>query len=565
MDFLQDPPRLGNQYLEDRVLQSYLARVIPDYVRSHIVPSLERMGELAGGPLLELCHEARQEEPQLVQWDPWGRRIDEIKLPEAWKEFARVAVKHGLVATAYEQRHGRYSRVHQFALVYLFDRSSHTYTCPLAMTDGAAKTLSLSALEDTQERILPRLLSRDPSRAWTAGQWMTEKTGGSDVGLSETTARRANDGWRLHGTKWFTSAVTSEVALTLARPDGNPPGGKGLALFLVQKILNDGSPNRILVRRLKEKLGTRMLPTAELDLDGALAEPIGELKNGVKNITPLLNITRTWNSICATASLRRGIALSRDYARRRFAFGYTLAKQPLHLETLAEMETEFEAAFHLAFRIPELLGADEIGALEEDKRKVLRMLQPVAKLLTGRQAVAGASECLETFGGAGYLEETGLPVLLRDAQVFSIWEGTTNVLALDMIRAIVKEQALIPFLSEIRSLVSQASHSALGNAAWVAMDWAKRAEEWFSAASSLGSASVERGARQLAFALGRAMQLALLVRHAQWSIENEDDGRTALAAKRLAAAGIRLDPPKKSHHEISHLAMDEPLSVAELS
>ncbi len=383
-----------------------------------------------------------------------------------------------MVATAYERAHGEYSRLHQFALVYLFASSTKVYTCPLAMTDGCARTLQLVAAPELRERIVSRLTSRDPARAWTSGQWMTERTGGSDVGLSETVARQTPEGWRLYGTKWFTSAITADVALTLARPEGSAPGGRGLALFLVETRDAAGRLNGIRVNRLKEKLGTRMVPTAELTLDGTLATPVAGLSDGVRNISPMLNITRTWNAVCSAASMRRGIALARDYARRRVAFGEPLAEKPLHLDTLAGMQAEHEAAFHLVFHGVALLGREEAGTISAEEASLLRLLQPVAKLTTARQAVAGASETLEAFGGAGYVEDTGLPEILRDAQVLSIWEGTTNVLALDALRAIGRTDALPQFAREIRRCAAAAeSEPTLRGAAHAARrgDRARRA------------------------------------------------------------------------------------------
>src|SRR5690606_26182392 len=238
----------------------------------------------------------------------------------AWKEYAKVAAERGVVATAYERKHGAHSRLHQFALTYLFAPSTQVYTCPLAMTDGAARSLETLASPALRDRGLPHLISRDPEQAWTSGQWMTERTGGSGVGLSETVARQDADGWRLYGTKWFTSAVTSEVTLTLARPEGNPAGGKGLALFFLELRDQQGKLNGISVNRLKDKLGTKNLPTAELTLDGTRAEPVVGLDNGVRNMANMLNITRTWNAVVAVSSMRRGLALARDYAGRRVAF-----------------------------------------------------------------------------------------------------------------------------------------------------------------------------------------------------------------------------------------------------
>ena len=436
MVFVQPPPELGNQYDDDRVLRSYLHRVLPDDVRNEIEPQLRAMGERAAGELYRQQLAEREIEPRLVQWDAWGNRIDAIEVTPLWQKAERIAAEEGLVAIAYERRHGAHSRVHQFALAYLFTPSTDIYSCPLAMTDGAACALLASGNTALIERALPRLTSRDPGEFWTSGQWMTEATGGSDVGLSRTVARKTEAGWELHGRKWFTSAIASQMALTLARPDGNPAGGKGLALFYLETRDAQGLPNCITVHRLKDKLGTRKVPTAELTLEGTPAQLVCGPSDGVKNIAPMLNITRTWNSVSAVALMRRGLALSRDYAKRRIAFGAPLSEKPLHLDTLAGLQAEYEAAFHLTFFAVELLGRAEAGAASEQQRALLRILTPVAKLTTGRQSVAVLSEAIESLGGAGYVEDTGLPLLLRDAQVLPIWEGTTNVLALDVLRAI---------------------------------------------------------------------------------------------------------------------------------
>lgn len=540
MHFFQDPPRLGNQYREDRVLRRYLARTLPPDALREIEPSLDGMGELSAGRLLELAREHRLDEPAHRPYDAWGHRIDEVTVNEAWRHYARVATEHGLVATGYERAHGAFSRLHQFALVYLFAPSSQVYTCPLAMTDGAARTLEALAEPDLRERAFPRLTSRDPDRAWTSGQWMTERTGGSDVGISETVAREAEGAWRLDGVKWFTSAVTSQMALTLARPEGNGPGGKGLALFYVEVRDAQGRLNGIRVNRLKDKLGTRQVPTAELTLEGALARPVAGLSDGVRHMAHMLNLTRTWNAVCSAASLRRGLALARDYARRRVAFGAPIAEKPLHTETLADLAAETEAAFHLAFFAVSLLGREEVGEIDDAGRSLLRLVQPLAKLTTARQAVAGASEVLESFGGAGYVEDTGLPEILRDAQVLSIWEGTTNVLSLEAYRAIQRADALPPFGAAVRARVGLATHPSLAEPARVAAEAAASAEAWWSSAAGRSAAAIEGSARRFALTLGRSLALALLLEQAQWDLERDGDARTAEAARRFARTRVDL-------------------------
>jgi acyl-CoA dehydrogenase len=243
----------------------------PEDVRSAIEPELREMGRISA-ELYPVQLADRANEPRLTQWDPWGRRVDHIELTPLWRTAARIAAERGVVATAYERSHGPYSRIHQFALAYLFTPSTDIYSCPLAMTDGAASVLLRSGNAKLIDRAIPRLTSRDPDTMWTSGQWMTETIGGSDVGRSETVARKAPDGtWRLYGRKWFTSAATAEMALTLARPEGGDPGGRGLALFYLETRDAAGDLNGISIDRLKDKLGTRKLPTAELTLDGVRA------------------------------------------------------------------------------------------------------------------------------------------------------------------------------------------------------------------------------------------------------------------------------------------------------
>lgn len=539
MAFYQTPPELGNQYDDDRVLRSYLARALPPDVAAAITPSLREMGELAGGRLYRLQLEDRENEPRLVTWDAWGQRIDAVQVTALWKEAARIASEHGLVATAYERAHGACSRTHQFALAYLFDASSDVYTCPLAMTDGAARTLLAHGNTALIERAVPRLTSRDPARAWTSGQWMTERTGGSDVGMTETVARPDADGrYRLYGTKWFASSALSEMALALARPEGNPPGTRGLALFYLETFNDAGRREGMVVNRLKDKLGTRKVPTAEVTLDGALATPVVGLVNGVRHIAPMLNVTRTWNAIGAIAGMRRGLALARSYARRRAQFGGLLAEKPLHVDTLAGLQAEFEGAFHLTFRAIDLLGRDETGSLTESETKLLRLIVPIMKLTTAKQAVSVLSEVLECFGGAGYIEDTGLPRLLRDAQVLPIWEGTTNVLALDVLHVIQKEGSLDILAAEIERLIAGVVEPKLAEAELATSRAVSHARAWVKEMAGTDRPGLEAGARRLALTLGRALELALLIRHAAWAIDRGGDRAPLAAAVQFARNGV---------------------------
>lgn len=536
MPFFQDPPRLANAYLADPLLRELLARELQGALTS-VEQELESLGELAAGRLFAQQDAERELEPRIQHWDAWGRRVDRIEVTPLWREAATLAARHGLVAAAYERRHGAASRVYQLALVHVLEPSLDVYACPLAMTDGAARTLLDAGNDALVARALPRLTARDPARMWTSGQWMTERTGGSDVSGTETAARRDGEVWRLSGTKWFSSATTAEMALALARPEGAPAGSRGLALFYVETRNEDGTTNGVLVNRLKDKLGTRKLPTAELTLDGARAVPVAGLTGGVRAVAPMLTVTRTWNAVAAVAGMQRALALARDYARRRVAFGAPLARKPLHADTLAALEAEREGAFLLAFRAAALLGGAEAGEASERDRLALRAVTPLAKLTTGKQAVAIASEVLECFGGAGYVEDTGLPRLLRDAQVLPIWEGTTNVLALDVLRALAGEGVADALAAEIHRHLSEARDPALRPAVEAARSAVARAHAWL--AGTAGPAS-EAGARRLSLTLGRTLELALLVSHAQWCLDHDRGPRALAAARRLARHGVDL-------------------------
>ncbi|MHB1223766.1 MAG: acyl-CoA dehydrogenase family protein [Gemmatimonadaceae bacterium] len=520
MTFFQQPPILGNQYRDDDALRLALRWMLPPDVLADVAPGLDALGARAVGDIMAAGDEAEAMPPRHVPYDAWGNRVDRIDVADGWRRLERIAVEEGLVALAYERTHGPWSRVHQMARLYLYAPSSAIFSCPLAMSDGAARALELHGDETLRAGPLGRLVARDPELSWTSGQWMTERAGGSDVSRTETEARCVDGTWRLHGTKWFTSATTSQMALTLARPTGAEAGSRGLSLFLV--VLRDGAGalRGIRVNRMKEKLGTRALPTAELELDGAPAALVGGEGNGVRKIASMFNITRIHNAINAAAMMRRAVALAGDYAARRVAFGRPIADHPLHAATLATLRAASAGALLLGLRVAELLGREECGVATDDELMLLRLLTPVAKLYTAKQAVAVTSEAVEAFGGAGYIEDTGMPRLLRDAQVLPIWEGTTNVLSLDLLRAMAAGSGLAPLVAEVRRRLDGAravEGSALASLVTSLREDATALEEWEGRLAPAGRDAVEMEARSLAYAVARLYTGALLVDQAAWA------------------------------------------------
>ena len=530
--FTQSPRSLGNTFRDDTLLCSWLSRHLPQDRRDELEAELEELGACAGGSLYRLQLADRLNEPRLVKWDASGNRIDQVEVSPLWREAERLSVAHGLVATGYASEHGRHARAAQFAKVYLFHPSSDVYTCPLATTDGAARCLLQFGDSRLIDRVLPRLLARHPALFWTSGQWMTEITAGSDAGRSETTAVRDGEGWRLYGRKWFASAVTSQMALTLARPQGSPPGGEGLAMFCLEIRDADGRLNGIHVDRLKDKLGTRKVPTAELTIDGARAELVGEQLNGTRAVEPMLAVTRIWDSVCAVASMRRASALARFHAIGHEAFGRRLAELPLHRDTLAAVEAETWGAFLVTFLLVELAGRQQAGAIDDGQRALLRLVTPLTKLVTGRQAVSAVSEVVELFGGAGYVEDSGLPMLLRDTQALPIWEGTTNVLSLDALLRADLHAGLAALMGRVSACLRPLTDPRLVGAARKALGAIELAALWVEAGRD--QEILQSGARRLALTLARGLELALLCEHAQWMLDQQRDPRGLAAALRFA-------------------------------
>jgi hypothetical protein len=265
---------------------------------------------------------------------------------------------------------------------------------------------------------------------------------------------------------------------------------------------------------------------------------VGGEGDGVRKIASLFNVTRIYNAMAAVAGMRRAIALARDYAARRTAFGKPLAEQVLHLETLAEMQVELEGAFHLVFRLVELLGRSECGEASSADLALLRLLTPVAKLYTAKQATAVASEALEAFGGAGYIEDTGLPRLLRDAQVLSIWEGTTNVLSLDVLRALGSGAEIGVMRADIEERLARITLPELLPAAARVRESAAVIEQHAARAFANGGDEQRAGARSFAYAIARTYGAALLLEHAAWSAEHEQDRRPTFAALRWCSRDL---------------------------
>lgn len=512
--FIQTGPHAHASYENDPLLRELLRFKLEPSEFQKVDEDLSRFSQRLDREIFALGKMAEANPPTHIAYSPWGERVDDIQTSVAWQKLDQIAAEEGLIAIGYERQNKSNARLHQFAKLYLFHPASAFYTCPLAMTDGAAKLIETHGFSAVQKEY-EHIISRDPKEFWTSGQWMTERTGGSDVSRTETTARFEDGVWRLYGTKWFTSATTSQMAMTLARivdeNGASTSGSRGLSLFCVHVRNSAGKLNNIEILRLKDKLGTKALPTAELELKGTQATLLGSRNEGVKTIATLFNVTRIYNACTTIGSFRHVLNLSHDYSQKREAFKQTIVHWPLHRQMLAQAEVEFAALFMLTFYATELLGLEENPQTDLSTRAeaqtLLRLLTPIAKLMTAKRNIIWTSELIEGFGGAGYIEDTGLPKWLRDAQVFPIWEGTTNVLSLDVLRALGESKSLGSYLKKIQQIESKLH----GTSAQTLKSLARNIQMTLT---KLTPEELASNAREISFWLGETMGLALLLEFA---------------------------------------------------
>jgi putative acyl-CoA dehydrogenase len=462
---------------------------------------LRALGRRAGsaeaqewGRLAETNH------PILRTHDRYGNRIDEVEFDPAWHQLMTVAVEAGLHAAPWaDEREG--AHVARAAKVFVWGATDPGHICPIAMTYAVVPALRANAgLAATYEPLLTASVYdyglRVPStkRGLIAGMSMTEKQGGSDVRANTTTATpTAGGAYELVGHKWFTSAPMSDFFLTLAQAPG------GLSCFFVPRVLPDGSRNAIRLQRLKDKLGNRSNASSEIEYDGALGWLVGEEGRGVPTIIEMVNMTRLDCVIGSATGMRVGVLQAVHHAQHRQAFGRRLVDQPLMTNVLADLAVESEAATHAAMR---LAGAtDRVARGDDQEAMVRRVALAVSKYWICKRAPVHAGEALECLGGNGYVEESGMPRLYREAPLPSIWEGSGNVAALDTLRAMAKQpESLEAFFEEVELAAGADSRldDAIGRVR-------KELSDMYA---------IEYRARRLVEQLALVFQGSLLVRHA---------------------------------------------------
>lgn len=523
-----------NFFLADPNLEFVCSTVLAPADLARARPHLVAMGAVAGDELDALAAEADRNPPVLRAWDAAGRRVDEVVRHPAYTAMERLAFgRFGLHAMSH--RPGVLGwptpvpHAIKYALSYLFAQSEFGLLCPVSLTDSTTRMLRHYGDDALQAACLPRLTSTDLDTLWQGTQWMTERTGGSDVGAATTLARRGADGaWRLWGDKWFCSNANADVALTLARPEGAPTGTRGLAMFLVPRRLPDDTRNAWTINRLKDKLGSRSMATGEVTYAGAVAYPVGDPARGFAQMMEMVNVSRLSNAMRAAGIMRRALLESVTHARARAAFGRALADLPLLRHNLLEMLLDAEAALSVVLTAAAALDRWDAGSAAD--RRLFRILTPLAKCWITARARVVTGEAMNVRGGNGYIEEWVNPRLLRDAYLGAIWEGATNVVALDVQRAILRDGGLEALADLIRTrldAVTDPVGRACGDGIRAALDdVARRVAAW----PGLDAAEREIEARPVAETLYHAAAAALLLAEGQTLLARSGSHRKLLVA-----------------------------------
>jgi alkylation response protein AidB-like acyl-CoA dehydrogenase len=440
--------RGANLYAGDEGLQDLLRVYLPEPLRAHLEPHFQRLGELAGGHLDELASIADKNPPQLSVRTRTGLDEQRILKHPAYVEMERLAFgDFALAAISHRQDvlgwDGQLPATVKYALTFLFVQAEFGLCCPVSMTDSLTRTLRKFGAPELVDRFLPRLTSLDLDTLAQGAMFMTEQGAGSDIAATETTARpdpRAPGRWLLTGDKWFCSNPDAALAMVLARVDGDGPGMKGVSLFLLPRELDDGSANRFRILRLKDKLGTRSMASGEIRLEGAQAWLVGERGRGFVQMADMVNNSRLSNGVRAAGLMRRAVSEALHVARNRRAFGRRLIDMPLMRRQLLKLMVPAEQARTMLFQTAQVLRDADAG--DEQARRLARILTPLIKFRACRDARKVTGDAMEVRGGCGYIEDWSDPRLVRDAHLGSIWEGTSNIVALDVLRAVRREQSL---------------------------------------------------------------------------------------------------------------------------
>jgi acyl-CoA dehydrogenase len=535
-----------NYYDADPHLSFLLRRMLSpaDFARAEA--HLRALGKLAGERLETLAVDANKHAPQLINFDKRGQRVDEIIFHPAYHELGRVFYEQfGIAAMSYRDGvlgwPGRAPHLVKFALAYIGQQAESGIFCPLSMTDTLSRVLLMYAPPDVQERYVPRLTATRYEDLFTGAEFLTEKHGGSDVGgATRTVARETPDGWRLSGDKWFCSNACADAILTLARPEGAPPGTRGLALFLVPRILPDGSRNSYTINRLKDKLGTRSMASGEVTFTNTFAHLISGPGKGFIHMTEMLNLTRVWTGMGSLAGMRRALLESQVHAAGRLAWNQSLDSFPLMRQMLLDLTLEVESCAALQFFAVQTLQRVDDGGT--GAQPLLRILTPLVKYYISKRSQWVVQEAMEIRGGNGYIEDWPNARLVRDADVNAIWEGSSNIVALDVARAMSREGAGVALFGALNEKLAALREPAVARAAALTRRALDRLATRFAETAALDANAQQLPLRGLVDRLGQLACITLLLEEAETQAAQDGSYRQLFLAARFLRRAIYPHP-----------------------
>ncbi|PGM52693.1 acyl-CoA dehydrogenase family protein [Bacillus sp. AFS053548] len=444
-----------NFYKEDLNLQMILRKYFKEDFFTWANRELEEFGELCANEIDQRAiHTDREGQPRLIKYDAYGNDISHVWVNEGYKQTLKDTYNRGIVSYIHKPIpelgiKGNY--IYSYAQGYLLSQTEAGFYCPVTLSMAATFLVERYADEALKEKYLPHLLSTGETELYEGATFLTERQGGSDVGANLVKAVKEGDYYRIYGEKYFASnAGQCGITTILARIEGAPSGSKGLSLFLVPWKNDDGTNNGFTIRRLKDKLGVRAVPSGEVEFNGAKAFLIGDPSRGINYMMEALNLSRICNAVASVGIMRRAYVEAKKYAENRLAFGQLLTNFPMIKETLAKLATIHEvqtsAVFNLVALYDRVVG-NENGTTEE--QTLVRLLIAILKMRTAEEAIHFSHEAIEMHGGNGYIEDFVTPRLLRDAQVLTVWEGTANILGLEILRLFNKMNGYQIFKSYI--------------------------------------------------------------------------------------------------------------------
>jgi len=538
----------SNFFEQDRGLELLLSELLPEEKREAVIESVREFAGLIAGPWNDLANEASRSEnlPRLVKHDRVGNPVERVELGPLTRRLRREVAEFGLFRSTE-------SELHKFSLIYYTGHNGEaSLTCGVSCTDGLIRSIEARGDAFLRDHYL-RLL-RSVETPFAGAQFVTEQAGGSDVGAIETKAALNADGtWSIRGEKWFCSNP-DEYFLVAARPEGRPEGTSGLAVFLVPRVLPDGALNALSYRRLKDKLGTRSLPTAEIDFNGATGYAIGDPAEGFKTLMNyVINASRIHNAVNSCGILHRAFLEARNYARQREAFGGALVDYPLVQESLVSLLERLWRHRLLTFRMVALVDHHTIAPSDTEQAMWQRFLINLAKYRTCATLAESVREAILVLGANGIVEDFSiLPRLLRDTLIIETWEGTHNTLCLQILRDAGRSNLVARWRAEVSDALERWPRNFLSATRENFELFFEQTSGPLSKESLTNRRYVETHARRLVDAMGGLLEIAWMsdlgARHAE---------RDATAAVLTSLAGYRLLPNENAFDHPGFIAASE--------